>query len=114
MHKLLTHESCISSMQTPQGKQIGNVHLPYAPPTTEATIRRMPLLSVVSTFWEKTMMTVRRRYKGLQVAMAGKFAERLRMTAMAAEQANQNLMPYCTSLLRLQPNIAHVRCKAEL
>ena len=76
--------------------------IPYVPPRTEAAMRSTPLLRVVSTFWEHTMMTVRTRYRGRQAWMAGTSADRDRHTAITADVPNQNLMPYCRYRFSLQ------------
>ena len=61
----------------------------------EAATRSTPLLRVVSTFWEQTMMTVSSRYRGRHTWMVGTSADRDRHNAITAEVPNQNLMPYC-------------------
>jgi hypothetical protein len=75
---------------------------PYVPPRTEAATRSTPLLRVVSTFWEHTMMIVRTRYRGRQAWMAGTSADKDRHTAITADVPNQNLMPYCRYRFSLQ------------
>jgi len=76
--------------------------IPYVPPRTEAAMRSTPLLRVVSTFWEHTMMTVSTRYRGRQAWMAATSADRDRHTAITADVPNQNLMPYCRYRFSLQ------------
>jgi len=83
--------------------------IPYVPPRTEAAMRSTPLLRVVSTFWEHTMMTVSTRYRGRQAWMAATSADRDRHTAITADVPNQNLMPYCRYRFSLQMATAVVK-----
>ena len=100
------HNRLKTKMTSPAGQRftprVKKCVTPYVPPRTEAAMRSTPLLRVVSTFWEHTMMTVRTRYRGRQAWMAATSADRDRQTAITADVPNQNLMPYCRYRFSLQ------------